>query len=101
MGTNDLYIPITYKGLAQVAAVQATTEDGTFLFDSWTQYLGPLQQGRATSGSQWNWDTSSVTILNSAVQAVAAAGVNTNFTVEFFPRLGNSGPNAVNITITP
>ena len=101
VGTNDLYIPITYKGLAQVAAVQATTEDGTFLFDSWTQYLGPLQQGRATSGSQWNWDTSSVTILNSAVQAVAAAGVNANFTVEFFPRLGNSGPNAVNITITP
>lgn len=100
VGSNDLNIPITYKGLAQVAAVQVTLVNGTFLFDSWTEYLGPLQQGRATSGSQWNWDTASVTILNSAVQAVAASGTNTNFTIEFFPRLGNPGPNAVNVTIT-
>lgn len=100
VGTNDLYIPISYKGVAQVAAVQVTLVDGTYLFDSWTEYLGPLQQGRSTSGSQWNWDIGGVTILNGAVQAVAAAGVNANFTIEFFPRFGTSGPNAVNVTIT-
>lgn len=100
VGSNDLYIPITYKGLAQVAAVQATLLNGTYLFDSWTEYLGPLQQGRSTSGSQWNYDTASVTILNSAVQAVVAAGVDANFTLEFFPRLGNASPNALNVTIT-
>lgn len=100
VGSNDLYIPITYKGLPQVAAVQATLFDGTYLFDSWTQWLGPLQRGRTTSGSQWNWDISSVTILNSAVQAVTQAGQSANFTIEFFPRLGNQGPNAVNVTIT-
>ncbi|GAM35445.1 hypothetical protein EIK77_006396 [Talaromyces pinophilus] len=101
VGSNDLYIPITYKGYPQVAAVQATLSDGTYLFDSWTQWLGPLQKGRTTSGSQFNWDASSVTILNSAVQAVTQAGIEANFTVEFFPRLGNQGPNAVNVTITP
>lgn len=100
VGSNDLNIPITYKGVDQVAAVQATLVNGTILFDSWTIWLGPLQQGRATSGSQWNWDTGSVTILNSAVQAVTAAGADAIFTIEFFPRLGNSSPNAVNVTIT-
>ena len=32
-----------------VAAVRAQALDGTILFDDWTQWLGPLQQGRAVS----------------------------------------------------
>lgn len=45
----DLHIPITYKGLSKVAAVKIVGLDGTYLVDDWTQYLGPLQQGRGVS----------------------------------------------------
>jgi endoglucanase len=100
VGSNDLRIPITYKGVAQVAAVQATLADGTFAFDSWTQWLGALQKGRTTAGSQYNQDSQSVTITNSAIQTILSGGQDANFTIEFFPRLGNQGPNAVNVTVT-
>lgn len=43
---SDLDIPITWKGLEMVAAVQIQEGDGTYAFDNWTQYLDPLQQGR-------------------------------------------------------
>jgi endoglucanase len=45
----DLSIPITYNGLSTVAAVKALTTSGVYLFDDWTQWLGPLQQARAVS----------------------------------------------------
>ena len=48
-GGQDLAIPITWKGLNKVAAVKMVENNGTYLFDSWTQYLGPLQQARAVS----------------------------------------------------
>lgn len=47
----DLGIPIQYKGWSMVAAVRAVAEDGTFLFDDWTQWLPPLQQGRTVRDS--------------------------------------------------
>ena len=95
---SDLRIPITWAGIPEVAAVQATLADGTFLVDSWTQYLGPLQQGRMTYSSQYNWDAESVTITASAVQAVvAAAGQTCTFKFEFYPRIPG---NSVNYTIT-
>jgi endoglucanase len=46
---SDLPIPVTYKGLNKVAAVKISESDGKFLVDDWTQYLGPLQQGRGVS----------------------------------------------------
>jgi endoglucanase len=45
----DLAIPITWKGIARPAAVRALESDGTYLEDSWTQYLGPLQQARTVT----------------------------------------------------
>lgn len=43
---SDLLIPITWKGLYKLAAVKMLREDGVYLFDDWTQWLGPLQQAR-------------------------------------------------------
>jgi endoglucanase len=47
---SDLYVPIEYKGLAKLAAVKAVIYNSTYLFDPWTQWLGPLQQARLVSG---------------------------------------------------
>lgn len=44
---SDFLIPISWKGLPFPAAVKVLTSSGTYLFDDWTQYLGPLQQARA------------------------------------------------------
>ena len=94
---SDLKIPITWAGIEQVAAVKATLADGSFLVDSWTQYLGPLQQGRMTYSSQYNWDAQSVTITASAVQAVLSAGQTAVFEFEFYPRVEG---NSANYTLT-
>ncbi len=45
----DLSIPIAYQGLNKPAAVRVVESDGTILADTWTKWLGPLQQGRAVS----------------------------------------------------
>ena len=45
----DLSIPITWGGLATVAAVKAVTTSGVYLVDDFTVYLGPLQQARTVS----------------------------------------------------
>lgn len=49
---SDLAIPITWKGLYKLAAVKMLRSDGVYLFDDWTQYLGPLQQARGVSISR-------------------------------------------------
>lgn len=46
---SDLSIPITWGGVPRVAAVKAMTTSGVYLVDTWTVYLGPLQQARAVS----------------------------------------------------
>jgi endoglucanase len=46
---GDLSIPVEWRGLHRVAAVQVVKADGGYLFDDWTQWLGPLQKGRAVS----------------------------------------------------
>jgi endoglucanase len=46
---SDLSIPITWKGIPKPAAVKVLTKSGRFLFDDWTQWLGPLQQARSVS----------------------------------------------------
>lgn len=93
---SDLTIPITWKGVAELAAVKAVLFDNTCVVDTWTQYLGPLQQCRSTYSSQYNWGPSSVTITSAAVQAVLAAGQSAYFTFEFYPRVPG---NAVNYTL--
>jgi endoglucanase len=45
----DLSIPITWNGVPKLASVKAVTSSGIYLFDDWTQWLGPLQQARAVS----------------------------------------------------
>lgn len=116
---SDLSIPITWGGLPTVAAVKALTTTGVYLVDTWTVYLGPLQQARAVSStfrlftrisaniyvpqqtysSQYNWDSSHVIITSSAISSVISAGVSTVFTFEFYPRVAG-GVNAVNFTLT-
>ncbi|KAL4819789.1 glycoside hydrolase superfamily [Aspergillus spinulosporus] len=95
----DLSIPITWNGLPKLAAVKALTSSGTYLFDDWTQWLGPLQQARATYSNHWNWDNNNVIITASAIDAVVAAGETSVFTFEFYPRV-NGEENTVEFTLT-
>jgi endoglucanase len=46
---SNLVIPVEWKGLERLATVKFLAEDGTYLVDDWTQYLGPLQQARGVS----------------------------------------------------
>ena len=46
---NDLAIPITWQGKPQLATVKAQMVNGSYLVDTWTQWLGPLQRGRMVS----------------------------------------------------
>lgn len=94
---SDIVIPVTYGTQHQVAAVRGVLADGTCLFDTWTQYLGPLQQCYMTYSGQWDFDGASVTIRAAAVQAAIAAGQITTFTVDFFPRQPG---NSANYTLT-
>ncbi|KAF2476416.1 endoglucanase B [Lindgomyces ingoldianus] len=93
----DLLIPITWAGQNRPAAVKAVKSDGTFLVDDWTQYLGPLQQGRMTYSGQWDWDGSHVVLKAAVLDAVRSAGKSTVFTIEFYPRVEG---NSVNYTLT-
>jgi endoglucanase len=90
----DLYIPISYAGLPQVAATKALLSDGTFLADSWTMYLGPLQRGYWTYGS-WEWDAGGVKITQAGVETLRSAGQNVVVGFEFFPRI--MGDNRVDV----
>ncbi|TPX17621.1 uncharacterized protein E0L32_012066 [Thyridium curvatum] len=92
----DLKIPVTFKGLSRLATVKMVEIDGTYLFDEWTKWLGPLQQARGTYDSQWRWDKDSVILTANTVNAVIAAGKTTAFTFEFYPRVP---ANAVNYTL--
>lgn len=92
----DLRIPVTWAGVAQPAAVKMRRGDGVYLFDDWTQYLGPLQAGRGTYSGQWNWDGDNLILTAATVDAVVAAGVPTVFTFDFFPRVAG---NSVNYTL--
>lgn len=48
---QDLKLPVIFKGLPKVATVKAVLSDGKYLVDDWTQYMGPMQKGRAVSVS--------------------------------------------------
>ena len=77
----DLYVPITYKGLPEVAAVKAVLADGTYMIDTWTQYLGPLQQGRWTYGD-WNWDSGHFIVYAAGLTVIQAANQTVTLTLE-------------------
>lgn len=94
---SDLLIPITWKGLYSLAAVKMLREDGVYLVDDWTQYLGPLQQGRGTYSSHWDRDGAHVVLKEAAISQVISSQVPTTFTFEFYPRVAG---NAVNYTLT-
>ena len=117
----ELQIPVTYKGLNKVAAVKIVEDDGVYFVDDWTEYLGPLQQGRGvrqtslsgtnptrrTAGtdnatqtyrSQWDFDGGNLFISAASVQAVANSGRPTTFTFEFYPRVPG---NSVDYTLMP
>ncbi|KAI8944561.1 glycoside hydrolase family 5 protein [Xylaria longipes] len=93
----DLRVPVTWAGVNQPAAVKMLREDGVYLYDDWTQYLGPLQAAYGTYSGQWNWDGGDLILTASTVDAVIAAGVATTFTFDFFPRVPG---NSLNYTLT-
>ncbi|KAL2753247.1 glycoside hydrolase family 5 protein [Sodiomyces alcalophilus JCM 7366] len=95
---QDLNIPIEYKGWSMVAAVRAVAEDGTFLFDDWTQWLPPLQQGRITFNGQWFFDGEQVVIRSDSLNAVASLGQPVDFEFEFYPRVPG---NSITFTVDP
>jgi endoglucanase len=45
----DLEVPIVWRGLAKPAAVKGVFEDGTYLADDWTKWMGKLQAGYLVS----------------------------------------------------
>jgi endoglucanase len=97
-GSSDLSIPITWNnGLLKPAALRGIRSDNVILFDDWTQYLGPLQQGRMTYSNQFTWDDGHIILTAATVQAVRTAGVDTTFTIETYPRVPG---NYVNYTLT-
>lgn len=79
--STDLHIPITYAGLPAVAAVKAMVGDGTYLADSWTQYLGPLQQARWTYGD-WGFDASTFTVDVAGLTVLQGTGQTVTLTLE-------------------
>ncbi|KAI1113422.1 putative cellulase [Nemania sp. NC0429] len=93
----EVRIPVTWAGIHQPAAVKMRRDDGVYLFDDWTQYLGPLQAGRGTYDGQWNWAGDYLILTAATVDAVIAAGVPTTFTFDFFPRVPG---NSLNYTLT-
>jgi endoglucanase len=77
----DLNIPIKYAGLPVVAAVKAVLADGTFLADTWTQVLGPLQQGRWTLGD-WSSDSANFTVDAAGLTVMKTANQTVTLTLE-------------------
>lgn len=47
--SDDLVIPIVWKGINRAATLKAVLANGTDLLDSFTEYFGPLQAGRTVS----------------------------------------------------
>lgn len=95
---SDLHVGVTFKGVAQPAAVKMVYSDGTYVTDDWTQWLGPLQQARGTYNGQWSWDDTGVILRSAVIDLVAAAGKSAVFTFEFYPRVdGNSVKYTLNV----
>jgi endoglucanase len=94
---TEVQIPVTWGGIRQPAGVKMVRSDGVILFDDWTQWLGPLQAGYGTYNGQWNWSGNTLILTAATVDAVIAAGVDTTFTFDFFPRVPG---NSVNYTLT-
>ncbi|PMD32599.1 glycoside hydrolase family 5 protein [Hyaloscypha variabilis F] len=97
---NDLWVPIKYAGMPQVAMATAQMINNTYLVNSWTQWSGPMIRGAATYGDDWSYNGTHVAVLASDLQQVIAAGVTTVFTFECYPRTGTGDNNAI-LTITP
>jgi endoglucanase len=65
-------MPMTYAGLPVITAGKAVLADETFLADTWTQYLGPLQQGRREFGD-WSSDAEMFTVDVAGLTVMKAA----------------------------
>jgi endoglucanase len=48
---NDLWVPVTYRGMPEVAMVVAQEDNGQYLVDSWTEWLPPMLKGNAVRAS--------------------------------------------------
>lgn len=43
---SDLWVPVTWQGKPQLATCKGQFADGSYIVDTWTQWLGPMQKGR-------------------------------------------------------
>ncbi len=110
----SLNVAVAYNGMPKIAAVKAVLADGTPMVDTWTVYLGPLQQACWT-WSDWTWSDTGLTIDTAGLDVMKAAAQTITLTVEvcsllshsllqntnlqqFFPRV--YGSNEVNLTFT-
>ncbi|CAG9953568.1 unnamed protein product [Clonostachys rosea f. rosea IK726] len=84
---SDLSIPVEWKGLERLATVKMVADDGTYLVDDWTQYLGPLQQARGTWEGQWSFEGGNAIIKSAAIDLVISLAKPVTFTFEFYPRV--------------
>jgi endoglucanase len=82
--TSDLYIPFDGKG-STLATVKAVKADGTFLKDDWTQWLGPLQQGRI-NWSDFDVSGTNIVLYSALLQTIQSAAQPVTLTFEFWPR---------------
>ncbi|KAJ2905019.1 hypothetical protein MKZ38_006675 [Zalerion maritima] len=94
---TDITFSITTKGVDSVAAAKMVLADGTYMFDDWTVYLGPLQQARATWSGQYYYEGDVLYIRAAVSDAVIAAGQDGILTFEFYPRVEG---NSVEFTLT-
>lgn len=95
---QDLVIPIEWKGLERLATVKFLAEDGTYVVDDWTEFLGPLQQARGTWEGQWSFEGDNVIIRAAIIDMVVSLGQPVTVTFEFYPRVEG---NVVEYVITP
>jgi endoglucanase len=80
----DLWIPITWAGLPEPAAVKAILADGTYMVDTWTVYLPPLQQACWTEGD-WSWNAGgqdNFVVTQAGLGVMQASGEDVTLTVE-------------------
>jgi len=92
--SNSFVIPVTNWGGSTLAMVQAIRRDGAILKDDWTQWLGPLEQGRLNWGD-FEPETAGVALSTSLLSTISSSGQEVDLTLEFWPRVPGN-----NVTVT-
>ncbi|KAL7273584.1 hypothetical protein RUND412_003550 [Rhizina undulata] len=93
----DFYLPVSNWNGASLATVKAVRQDGAYLKDDWTQYLGEWQQGRINFGD-FDISGDSIVLYAALLQTIQTSAQPVDLTFEFWPRTDTF--NNVTITFT-